>query len=107
MAISTSNCAPHDFFDQPTLSAHKKYEALRSFFYEKKSAEEVAKKFGYKLSYFYNLTRDFRNRLKKSPNQNVFFYHLYFEKTTENFTIFWLSRMVDFITIVFLIVDWF
>ncbi len=73
MAISTSNCELHDFFDQSVLSAHKKYEALRSFFYEKRSAEEVAKKFGYKLSYFYNLTRDFRSRLKKSPNQNVFF----------------------------------
>ncbi len=44
MAISTSNCGLHDFFDQPVLSTHKKYEALRSFFYEKKSAEEVAKK---------------------------------------------------------------
>lgn len=73
MAISTTNCELHDFFDQPALSTHKKYEALRSFFYEKKSAEEVANKFGYRLSYFYNLTRDFRSRLKKSPNQNVFF----------------------------------
>ena len=73
MVINTSNYELCDFFDRPALPTHKKYEALRSFFYEKKSAEEVAKKFGYKLSYFYNLTRDFRSRLKKSPNQNVFF----------------------------------
>ncbi len=64
----------HDFFDSPALPAHKKYEALRSFFYEKKSAEHVAKRFGYKLSYFYNLTRDFRkSRLKNSTGENIFF----------------------------------
>ena len=73
MVITTSNYKLYDFFDRPALPTHKRYEALRSFFYEKKSAEEVAKKFGYKLSYFYNLTRDFRRHLKKSPDQNVFF----------------------------------
>ncbi|KHE92203.1 MAG: Oxygen sensor protein DosP [Candidatus Scalindua brodae] len=44
MAISTPNRELHDFFDQPTLPTHKKYEALRSFFYEKKSAEGVETK---------------------------------------------------------------
>jgi hypothetical protein len=74
MVIYTSNCELHDFFGSPVLPAHKKYEALRSFFYENKSAEQVAKKFGYKLSYFYNLTRDFRrSHLKKFPDENIFF----------------------------------
>ena len=73
MAIYTSNHELRKFFDTPVLSTHKKYEALRSFYYEKKSAEQVARKFGYKLSYFYNLTRDFRSLIKKSQNENVFF----------------------------------
>jgi len=73
MAINTSNNKMYDFFDNPVSPTHKKYEALRNFFYEKKSAEEVAEKFGYKLSYFYNITRDFRNNLKKSTSENVFF----------------------------------
>jgi transposase len=74
MAIYTSNSGLQDFFASPVLPAHKKYEALRSFFYEKKSAEQVAKEFGYKLSYFYNLTRDFRKSLsEKSPGENIFF----------------------------------
>ena len=50
----------------------KRYEA---FFYEKRSAEEVAKKFGYKLSYFYNLTRDFRSRLTEIPKPECIFFN--------------------------------
>jgi len=73
MVKSTSNINPYNYFDCPDLTIHKKYEALRSFFYEKKNAEEVAKKFGYKISYFYNLTRDFRSHLNISHNEDIFF----------------------------------
>jgi hypothetical protein len=33
---------PYDYFAGPVATAHKKYEALRAFFYEKLSAEEVS-----------------------------------------------------------------
>lgn len=51
---------PQDYFSKPIAVAQKKYEGLRAFFYEKKAAEEVAGRFGYKLSAFYSLTRYFR-----------------------------------------------
>ena len=73
MVKSNPNVEPYKFFDNPVFSTHKKYEALRSFFYKKKSAEEVAENFGYKLSYFYSLARDFRSSLKNSSNENMFF----------------------------------
>lgn len=64
---------PYDYFAEPVATAHKKYEALRAFFYEKLPAEEVAVKYGYKLSSLYSLTRDFRDFLKDSGNEDMFF----------------------------------
>lgn len=59
-----------NYFSQPASIAQKKYEALRSFFYENIPAEEVAEKFGYRLSAFYSLTRDFR---KSFGQEDMFF----------------------------------
>ncbi len=45
----------------------------RAFYVERKSAAEVAQQFGYTLSSFYSLTRDFKQRLKESnPSQQFF-----------------------------------
>ncbi len=63
----------HDYFSGPTSTAQKQYEALRAFFLEKHTAEEVAEKFGYTLSTFYSLSRDFRNFLKDSSTEDMFF----------------------------------
>ena len=52
---------PETFFAKPRSAPHRQYEALRAFFYEGQQAEEVARRFGYKLSAFYSLTRDFRH----------------------------------------------
>lgn len=66
MLITTPNSkSVHDFFRNPILANHKKYEVLRAFFYEGLRAEVVAKKFGYKLSTLYSLTRDFRSAVIK------------------------------------------
>lgn len=51
---------PEQFFAKPRSTTHRQYEALRAFFYDGQQAEEVARRFGYKLSAFYSLTRDFR-----------------------------------------------
>lgn len=64
---------PYYYFSNPTCTAHKKYEALRAFFFEEKTAEQVAKKFGYQLSTLYSLTRDFRDFLKKPSTEDMFF----------------------------------
>jgi len=64
---------PYDYFAEPVETAHKKYEALRAFFYEKLPAEEVAVKYGYKLSSLYSLTRDFRDFLKDNEREDMFF----------------------------------
>ncbi|WP_321415839.1 hypothetical protein [uncultured Desulfobacter sp.] len=64
---------PEHFFCRPQNTAQKKYEALRAFYVEKRQAEDVAKQFGYKLSSFYSLTRDFKKNLsQENPDQHFF-----------------------------------
>ncbi len=64
---------PRDFFFSPKNIIQKQYEALRTFFYEGKSAEETAQLYGYKLSSFYSLTRDFRKKLASDdPTEHLF-----------------------------------
>ena len=62
-----------NYFSAPASKAQKKYEALRSFFYEKRPADEVAERFGYRLSALYSLTRDFRDFLKNAGEEDMFF----------------------------------
>jgi len=74
MATSNPKIAPDDYFRDPKLISHRKYEALRSFFHDGNCSEEAAARFGYKLSAFYSLTRDFRNHLKSSNQEDLFFF---------------------------------
>ena len=46
------------YFLEPVSKRQKQYEALRAFFVDKLSAEEVAVKFGYKTSTIYTFIRD-------------------------------------------------
>ena len=65
---------PYKYFSQPASVTQKKYEALRAFFFEKQSADMVAKEFGYTLGTLYSLTRDFRAFLKNTkPDEDMFF----------------------------------
>jgi len=57
---------PVEFFQSPQHITHKRYEALRAFYFEAKPAHEVAQQFGYTLSAFYSLTRDFNRLLNQS-----------------------------------------
>jgi hypothetical protein len=64
----------YNYFLNPASTAQRKYEALRAFFFERQSAEEVAERFGYKLSAFYSITRDFRDFLKNAGTvEDMFF----------------------------------
>lgn len=62
-----------EYFSTNTLVIRKKYEALKSFYQEGLSAKSAAKKFGYTLSTFYSLSRDFQKHLRETPNSDYFF----------------------------------
>ncbi len=64
---------PETFFISPKNTAQRRYEALRAYYVEKLSAAETARRFGYTLSAFYSLTRDFRTLLETEEPQAEFF----------------------------------
>ena len=64
---------PTTFFANPQNTVQKQYEALRAFYVEKYSGEEVAERFGYTLSSFYSLTRDFKKHLLQDEPAQFFF----------------------------------
>lgn len=61
------------FFLNPNNPTQKQYEALRCFFVENMSAAIVATQFGYRLTSFYSLVRDFKKNLKQSNEIYPFF----------------------------------
>ena len=52
------------YFAEPNQTLHNQYLALRSFFYEGATAEDVAKMHGYTESTVYTLARNFKTRFK-------------------------------------------
>jgi predicted DNA-binding protein YlxM (UPF0122 family) len=64
-----------NFFMLPTNPLQKQYEALRAFFIDQLTADEVAKKFHYKRSTVYSLTRDFSRKLKNNSITSEQFFH--------------------------------
>ena len=61
------------FFEEPKLSSHKLYEALRSFIIEGKTASYVASKFGFTVNSVYSLVKDFKRLCKNDTPTNAFF----------------------------------
>ena len=57
-----------NFFANPMQPLHRQYLALRCFFYEKKTAEEVAKEYGYTTHSVYAMAKNFKARLKQSDS---------------------------------------
>lgn len=64
---------PDAFFTQPQDTVQKQYEALRAFYIEKCPGQKVAKRFGYTLTSFYSLTRDFKKNLLQDKPEQYFF----------------------------------
>ncbi len=62
-----------EFFTSPQNARQKQYEALREFYLEGQSAATVAQHFGYTLSSFYALTRDFRKHLQQDNPGSQYF----------------------------------
>lgn len=64
---------PETFFRAPTLVTHKQYEALRMYFIEHRSAQEVAIRFGYTYRAFTSLVATFRKKLEVDPAGSFLF----------------------------------
>jgi len=62
-----------DFFENPSHPLHRQYEALRAYFYEKRSAKDVADQFGYSENSLYCFASRFRKLLGKQQMNDRFF----------------------------------
>jgi len=73
--MDDSRC--QDFFLQPTQRLHRRYEALRAFFVERRPLREVASHLGYGYGTLRNLIADFRKQCRDddlppfSPNRSM------------------------------------
>ena len=61
------------YFSKCNSPQKKKYDALRDFYFQGHRAADVAKKYGYTLSAFYSLSKEFRNHLKIKEGDHFFF----------------------------------
>jgi hypothetical protein len=50
----------HDFFVHPTPTLHRRYEALRAVFLDRRPLTEIARQFGYRYGTLRNLVAQFR-----------------------------------------------
>lgn len=57
-----------DFFNNPTTTAGRHYEALRAFYVEEEPAKEVAQRFQLSVAYFKKLRSEFTQILQQSLN---------------------------------------
>jgi len=60
------------YFANPANSLHKQYLALRRFFLDGYTAEQVANEFGYAVGTVYALVRDFKDKLKNDTDDPFF-----------------------------------
>ena len=68
------------FFAYPAQPLHRQYLALRSFFFEEKSAEEVAATYGYTLHAVYTLAKNFKKKLENSDQNGAELFFLPLKK---------------------------
>jgi len=59
------------FFEEPVQPLHRQYLALRSFYLEQKSAEDVAAQFGYSVNAVYSMARNFKKKLDNSTQNGA------------------------------------
>ena len=67
--------ACREFFQEPTETYHRRYEALRAVFIDKQSQKEVAREFGFSYGSMRQLVREFRRYCDAGvkPAQSPFF----------------------------------
>jgi len=64
---------PITYFTAPQHPLHQQYQALRAFFVDGLTAQDIARTFGYTTSTVYSLVRDFKKRLRDQPMTDPFF----------------------------------
>jgi hypothetical protein len=72
MLKTTPNSDCHTYFTESLSPIHKQYLALRDFFAEGLTAEQVAVRHGYSIGTVYGMTRDFRQTLKNNEEDPFF-----------------------------------
>jgi transposase len=72
MLITNPNADYASYFTEPSSPTHKQYRALRLFFAEGHTAEQVAELTGYSKSTVYSMVRDFKEKLG-SDREDPFF----------------------------------
>src|SRR5512138_3729078 len=60
------------FFEEPTQTFHRQYEALRAFFIDHRSLGDIAQRFGYSYDTVRSLVRDFRARGQTGHSSPLF-----------------------------------
>jgi transposase len=68
----TPNSKCFSYFSEPSNTLHRQYDALRRFFVDDCTAEQVALEFGYSIGTVYALVRDFKKKLQ-DDSQDPFF----------------------------------
>jgi len=63
--------AYRQFFEQPTQTYHRRYEALRAIFFEQRSQKEVAQTFGFTYDSMRQLVRQFRQQCDNQDNSQT------------------------------------
>ena len=61
------------YFTEPSSATHKQYLALRKFFADGCTAEQVAKECGYSVSTVYSMVRDFKEKMVGNDSGDPFF----------------------------------
>ena len=66
------------FFAEPSQPLHRQYLAMRAFFYDKKSAEDVSAAYGYTVQAVYAMARNFKKKIESSKENGaeIFFREL-------------------------------
>lgn len=62
-----------DFFTEPSMTAHKQYEALRMYYVDGITAKQVAEHFGYTHRAMTSLITAFRKKFEADPTGSFFF----------------------------------
>ena len=59
------------FFANPVQPVHRQYLALRRFYFDQRSAEEVSKEFGYTIHAIYAMAKSFKTQLGQSEQNGA------------------------------------
>jgi transposase/predicted transcriptional regulator len=74
-AFMTQSAPKNEFasyFAEPSNVLHKQYLALRRFFYDGRTAEQIAEEFGYSVGTVYSMVRDFKVKLHNGSGDPFF-----------------------------------